>query len=337
MKMKNIFLSAIAIVFSVSISQAQDKILLDQYFQNLPAFNPALTGSNDFLDVRMGYRQQWMGFDGAPRTMYLSGYGALNNKEAPSFQRHSIRTSGLNDNSSKPVSGIPALKQGVGGNLEIDEQGPFSQTEVNLNYAVHIPISYRTYLSFGLAPGIYNAKVDFNKVDVKDAETDPTYQDLLGNGESSTFFQLSGGISLYSDRFYAAYSMMELTHSLISGNETLNNDGGSVRHQVMGGYRFYLNQDFEFVPNAFVRMEKAMPLLWDAGARVQYKGQFWMGASYRNDNSLIGMVGLLYNDMIRIGYSYGHKTSGTDTFSSGSHELVLGIQFFNHSKYISMW
>jgi len=339
MKLKNIYILAIAILLSVSIAKAQDKILLGQYFQNLPASNPALTGTNDFLDIRMGYRQQWMGFDGAPKTAFISAYGAINNKEVRSFQRHAIRTSDVRqDNASSQHTGMPSLKQGVGGNLQIDEQGPFSQTEFNLNYAVHVPMSYRTYLSFGLMPGIYNAGVDFNKVEVKDLATDQTYQNLLKNGESSTFFQLSGGISLYSDRYYAAYSMMQLTRSLLSGNENLNNEGGSVRHQLMGGYRFYLNQDIELVPNVFVRMEESIPVLWDAGARVQYKGQFWMGASYRNDNSVIGMLGLLYNDMIRIGYSYEHKTgAGVDTFNSGSHELALGLQLFNHSKYISMW
>lgn len=336
--MKHIFLAIAAILFLGSTAEAQDKVLLGQYFQNMPAFNPALTGANDFLDLRMGYRQQWMGFDGAPKTMYLSGYGAINAVEEKSYSRHSIRTGELESNSNEVKNGfLSGMKQGIGGNIQTDEQGPYSQLEVNLNYAVHVPVNYRTYLSFGLMPGIYTAKVDFSRVEVADMENDQAYQNLLENGETSTFFNLSGGVSLYSDRYYAAYSMMQLTHSLIGGNEALNNDGAEIRHQVMGGYRFYLNQDFELVPNAFIRMEKAMPVLWDAGARVQYKGQFWMGASYRNDDSLIGMLGMLYNDMVRIGYSYEHKTGTSETFNSGSHELTLGLQFFNHSRYISMW
>src|SRR5690606_19536272 len=165
---------------------------------------------------------------------------------------------------------LPTVKQGLGGNLQTDEQGPFRQMEINLNYAVHIPVSHRTYLSMGLSPGIYHAKVDFSNVEVMDLDRDETYLNLLENGESSAFFQLSGGFSLYSDRYYAAYSMMQLTHAHIGGNESMNNEGKEVRHQFMGGYRFYLNQDFELVPNAFVRMEKTMPLLWDAGARIQY-------------------------------------------------------------------
>lgn len=218
----------------------------------------------------------------------------------------------------------------------MDEQGPFQQMEFNLNYAVHVPVNYRTYLALGLSPGIYNAKIDFLKVSVNDP-SDPTYDRLVENGESSTFFQLSGGLSLYSDRFYVGYSTMQLTRALLSGNEALNNKTQSMRHQVMGGYRFYLNQDIELVPNAFVRMEESVPLLWDAGARVQYKGTFWLGASYRNDDSLVGMLGLLLKDKFRVGYSYEHKMTGAANFNSSSHEIVLGLQLFNYSRYVSMW
>lgn len=327
--MRHIFL-IIAITCIFSVARAQDKILLSQYFQNMPAFSPALTGANDFLDLRMGYRQQWMGFDGAPRTLYISGYGALDTEEDP-YHSHTLRTS---DSNEPHTSGI---KHGVGGNLELDEQGPYSQTEFNLNYAVHVPVSERTYLSFGVSPGIYNAKIDFTKAEVKDMTSDQAYQDLLTNGGSANFFQLSSGLALYSDRYYAAYSMMQLVKSHIGGNENLDNNGSEIRHQVMGGYRFFLSQDVELVPNAFVRMQQSTPLLWDAGARVQYKRNFWLGASYRNDKSIIGMVGLVYNDKFKIGYSYEHKSAGVDGFNSGSHELVLGLQLFNHNRYVSMW
>lgn len=327
--MKNIIIVAFITCF-ITVAKGQDKILLSQYFQNMPAFNPALTGVNDFLDFRMGYRQQWMGFQGAPRTLYLSGYGALNGGNETGFQR-SIRTSEAKSRAKSTI------KHGVGGSMHLDEQGPYQQMEVNLNYAVHVPVSANTYLSFGVIPALYNAKVDFSKAEVRDALTDQAYQNFLTNGASGTFFQLSSGIALYSERYYAAYSAMQMTRTLISGNENLHTGNGHLRHQVMGGYRFYLNQDFELVPNALVRLENAVPLVWDAGARVQYKGQFWMGASYRNDNSLIGMLGMLYNDKVRISYSYEYKSAGVDDFNSSSHELVLGLQLFNHSKYVSMW
>lgn len=334
--MKNIIIAVAIILFSISMAGAQDKYLLSQYFQNMPAFNPALTGANDLLDLRIGCRQQWVGFEGAPRTMYLSGYGAINAIDEQTYTRNSLSTSAMDRKDASATGFFARTKQGTGGGLYLDEQGPFRQMEINLNYAVHVPVSHRTYMSVGLMPGIYQARIDFSRVEVLDIATDPTYLNLLENGGSSAHFQVSGGLSLYSDNYYIAYSMMQMTRVNISGNESLN-DKGEVRHQFMGGYRYYLNQDLELVPNVFVRVEEAMPLLWDAGARVQYKGQFLMGASYRNDKSLTATLGLLYNDKVRIGYSFEFKTGPSETFNSGSHEIVLGLQLFNHSRYVSMW
>src|SRR5690606_29174698 len=110
--------------------------------QNMPAFNPALAGANDFLDLRMGVRQQWMGFEGAPSTLYLSGYGTLGGYKQQAHQRHSLRTE--QPAPANSMSRASMIKHGLGANLQMDEQGPFQQMEFNLNYAVHVPVNYRT-------------------------------------------------------------------------------------------------------------------------------------------------------------------------------------------------
>jgi hypothetical protein len=39
--------------------------------------NPAITGIEDYTDVRLGYRDQWRGIEGAPVTAYLSVHGSV--------------------------------------------------------------------------------------------------------------------------------------------------------------------------------------------------------------------------------------------------------------------
>ena len=48
--MKRLYILLIVLLAFGSESFGQGKVVLGQYFQNLPAFSPAFTGANDFLD-----------------------------------------------------------------------------------------------------------------------------------------------------------------------------------------------------------------------------------------------------------------------------------------------
>jgi hypothetical protein len=52
-----------------------------QHMINPFLVNPAVSGTEDYTDIRAGYRKQWVGFDGSPRTMYLSAIRILVNRK----------------------------------------------------------------------------------------------------------------------------------------------------------------------------------------------------------------------------------------------------------------
>src|ERR1700754_2678371 len=52
--------------------QAQQKPQYTQYFLNNLLVNPAVTGVENYIDVKAGYRSQWTGLEGAPVTGYLT-------------------------------------------------------------------------------------------------------------------------------------------------------------------------------------------------------------------------------------------------------------------------
>lgn len=327
--MKKIYLTiVIALIYTTSYGQS--KPLLGQYFQNLPAFAPALTGANDYLDIRLSYRQQWVGFEGAPRTVYLSAYSSLKSKEK-NLQERSLRLEEKNE-----ASGTK-LKHGIGGYLQSNEEGPFKQLDFNLNYAVHVPVFHRTYLSFGVSAGLNNEKIDIADITVKNGSIDQTYQSWLNDGTANTYLNLQGGFALNSDHYYVAYSTVPFLRTFLSGNENVYEDEDYMRHQIATGGRLYLNQDVELIPNGFVRIDKAMPLLFDAGMRVRYQQKYWTGVSYRNTGTIIGMLGLNVNDLWNLSYSYEYGVSDLSSYNSGTHEIVLGIQLFNYKRYTSMW
>ncbi|ADR20415.1 membrane protein [Marivirga tractuosa] len=319
--MKKIIIIIIIHALSIGLIKAQTNPLLGQYIQNLPAYNPSLAGVNDFLDINAGFRQQWVGFQQAPQTNYVSAYSTIKfdgDKERSDFAQ--------------------SLKHGVGGFVILQNQGYYRQTEVSFTYAVHVPVFNETYFSLGLSPSFYNNKIDLSDLWVKDESTDETYQSVMENGYSNTFLHTNIGISLYSSDYYISYSLMEASELQLRGNEDTNNNISRGRHHIMGGYRFQINQDFDIIPNTFIRIDQARPTFYELGVRSQYQGNLWAGLSYRNDNTLVSMLGIHFKEKYKIGYAFEYKWGEVSQYNSGSHEVVLGIRLFDYNKAgISMW
>ena len=317
-------------------AMGQAKVLMGQYFQNLPAFSPALTGVNDYLDIKLGYRSQWTGIENGPETIFISAYHAVT-PGANAYRGNSLRISNTAAYGKPYKKRATPPKIGFGGYILSDERGGLRQTEGLLNSAMHVPVRERTYLSLGVSLGISNTRVDLSELWVLNPDNDVTYQSFLQNGDANTFFNLNSSLALYSDRFYLSYGAMELVRTFVSGNDDVNNEGARMRHHLLGGYRIHLNQHHDLVPTGFARFESDLPIFYDIGVRWRYKQNFWTGVSYRGDDSFIGMLGFTFNDMLTLGYAFEYKNSDLTDFNNGSHEVVLGVQLFNYDKYVPVW
>lgn len=326
--MRKIIITAFAIGV-YTISSGQNNELTGQYFQNLPAYSPALTGMNDHLDITVSGRKQWAGFNGSPQNAYLSAYGVLHSAK----DRLRLHASDSTDASGTST----AVKHGVGGYVMNNNQGPYRQTEVSLVYALHVPVFNKTFLSLGLSPSLHNARIDMGDLTLKDQDNDNAYLGLTQNGAYKTFFQLNAGLALYSSNYYVSYSIIEAAKAFVSGNKNLNDEMAFQRHQIIAGYRFYVGDKIEIMPNGFLRLDRSRPALVEFGARVRYNKQYWAGLAYRNDNTALIMVGVNLQDKWRVGYTYEYKSFGIAGYSGGTHEIVLGVRLFNFSKFASMW
>jgi len=77
-------------ILCVSGLPAQQKPHYTQYVLNEYILNPALTGIENYTDVKIGHRRQWAALKDAPVTTYFTSQGALDKKDcrttATSFQ-----------------------------------------------------------------------------------------------------------------------------------------------------------------------------------------------------------------------------------------------------------
>src|SRR3954471_12637357 len=74
-------LIALYIMVACIQAQAQQKPHYTQYILNQYILNPALTGIENYTDIKVSHRQQWAGIDGAPVTTYLTAHTPLGKKD----------------------------------------------------------------------------------------------------------------------------------------------------------------------------------------------------------------------------------------------------------------
>lgn len=326
--MKTIYL----IIFSLFLYHTKlygQEASIGQYFQMLPAYAPGLSGAHDYTDLRVGYRQQWVGFEGAPTTAFIGAHGVIKRKQNPN-EYNSVRASNLNPYTRRPI------KVGFGTYLFVDEFGVYKRTSATGNVAIHVLINKEAYLSFGVSAGLDNMNIDLSKVFVLDPDNDLVYQAFVEDGPNNTTFKLNAGLAFYTPQYYLSYAAFPLINKRFKVGEYTNNDV-IIQHNIIAGWRFDASPSLEISPNTFIRYSNGNPFLFDAGVRVKYNRSLFAGISYRNDNSMIPMVGFLLKGKYRVWYSYEHKFSDYSRFNSDTHEVVLGIQLGNSKKLNPIW
>jgi type IX secretion system PorP/SprF family membrane protein len=325
-----------AFLIFILISQfgfAQQKPQYTQYVMNNFILNPAIAGIENYVDLKAGYRAQWQGLDGAPVTSYISIHAPIGKNFLYGTSTSVPQGGGNNPNNRSYLQNYMASEphHGVGFTAVSDKAGPISRTDVNLNYAYHIGITEQLNVSVGLAAGISKIYLDRSGLVLEN----PSDQGI-GNGNFDNFKpDMSAGIWLYGPRFFAGASAQQLLRSPIgfSDDPVAYDQGRKVPHIfATAGYKVYLGDDFAAIPSALLKIVEPVPASVDVNLKLAYKDRFWLGGSYRKDDAFAGMAGFNVGSFMNIGYSYDLTTSGLNTVSNGSHEIILGIFLNNRYK-----
>ena len=78
---KRLLFSGAILMGIVMGAVAQQKPVYTQYVLNNYIINPAITGIENYTDVKLSYRNQWTGINGSPVTTYLSIQGPVGKKD----------------------------------------------------------------------------------------------------------------------------------------------------------------------------------------------------------------------------------------------------------------
>ena len=315
---------------------AQQKPQFTQYIQNQFIINPAITGIENYIDVRLSHRHQWVGITDGPVTTYFSAHGPIGKKDyrttATSYNMQGVNPRGRayweQYEAARPHSGI-------GIQLINDRTGPLNRSEAYLTYAYHLGLTPKTSLAAGFGAGIYQMNVDVDRLtNLTSAELAQALEIVNKSGQFNTIKpDFNAGLYLYSSDFFVGLSAQQIIpQQVTSSTGSLSMaDSGSLPYLFLsGGYRFLMNEDFNVIPS--VMLKYLGPLrMWqvEANAKFQYHDLAWVGVSYRNQFGFAAMLGLNISNKLNIGYSYDYTTSALNTFAKGTHEIVIGFLLKN--------
>lgn len=306
--MRKYYLSVLLVSMLALSGMAQQRPQYTQYMINPFLLNPAVSGTEDYADMRAGYRKQWTGFDGSPRTMYLSAHTNIG--------KHLV----TNNRSRNKKNGF----HGVGGVITNDAIGPTTTTTFSGAYSYHIKMSKKVFASLGVMGGFNQFTLDAGKLQPGQSNDASISAGVskIGMGD------ITVGAWVYGDKFYAGASMAQLAPSLAFTKSSNSVDQYSLTHHyfIMAGYRIPLGYDFTFIPSFCIKGATPAPLSFDINAKVRYKDFAWAGISYRNRDAVAAMVGVIINNTFDISYSYDYITSDINKYTGGSHEIVIGYR-----------
>lgn len=310
-------------------AHAQQRPQYTQYIFNNYLLNPALSGIENYTDIKMGYRRQWTGIENAPQTSFVAAHWKLgddylwgNPLSLPDKGDDPMSRNYMQNYTASPAH------HGIGVVAVYDKAAAISRLDFNLTYAYHLQLQNALNLSVGVSAGFSRIGFDANSLQFEDqTREDPA----IRNTTISQFKpDLGMGLWLYGARFFAGVSLQSaLPQKLSFTKNTDYNSGKEVPHLfVTSGYRFFLDEEISLTPSVMFKQVTAT-LSADLNMKASYKDKFWIGGSYRKGDSFSAMMGGNFGKMLNLTYAYDFTTSGLNKVSNGSHEIVLGIQLNN--------
>jgi len=293
--MKKIIFTTVLALSSLLLF-AQQEVMVSQYMFNGLFINPAYAGSHKYFSASLLHRNQWVDFDGAPKTFLFALDGPIANE-----------------------------KMGLGFIVAHDQIGVTTQTDINANYAYHLKLGNGN-LSFGLKGGVSNYSYKTEELKVWDDNDEV----LVADQKNSFVPKFGGGIYYYSDRWYAGVSIPTLLAYQNDKDFNVNIDQSSFLRKhflINGGYVFELNDKLKLKPSTLIKYVKEAPVEVDINLSLFYDETIWFGISYRTSDAIIAIIEYQANKRFRVGYSYDFTLTEIGNYSTGSHEIMIGYDF----------
>jgi type IX secretion system PorP/SprF family membrane protein len=281
------------LLFSV-YATAQQKVQFTQYMFNTLVINPAYAGAEEALSLTFIQRKQWTGLERSPSTQTLSGHTL--------FKKNNI---------------------GLGATIINDRIGVHKNLSLLTNYAYHLTVREKSYLSMGLLAGIHNQRSDYSTLTGYQSNDPKLYNPYIAH----TFFDFGAGVYYRSRRFHAGLSAPEILPAKISVNDTLSIRLSSVNYFLFTKYSIPVNANLDAEPSVLVKYLPGLPVSFDLNMNMVFRKVLTMGLSYRKSESVDFLFKGQLTPQLQFGYAYDHPIGNISRISNGSHEIMIHYLF----------
>jgi type IX secretion system PorP/SprF family membrane protein len=315
----------------VLAGRAQQRPHYSQYVLNNYIINPAISGIENYTDLELSIRNQWVGIPGAPTTFYLTVHGPIGKKDFKATPT-SFDMKGENPRGQQYWQDYTASPphHGVGLQVINYKTGYINRFTVMGSYAYHTPLSERASLAAGFAAGLSGTDIDRARIELANP-IDPA----IGAGSTAVnriHPELSAGLWLYTPSYFVGLSAQQI----IPVRTGLVNNGydhsTTVPHLfATAGYRWFLNEDISSLPSVMLRYVASMPLYVHVNWKLQYRDLVWVGAGLRLHEGYTAMAGINISQTFHVSYSYDFNNANylLQSMQKGTHEIVLGFLINN--------
>lgn len=295
MRSKQFFITLLLLWVFFTAGYGQQYPVFTQYYFNELVINPAFAGNHVKLSASMMYRNQWINFPGAPKTLNFTTHTALMKN-----------------------------KIGLGLMVNRDEIGSYKNEHIYVSYAYKLHLQDAT-LAMGLQAGINLLGADFDNLDLSRPD-----DELFYNVVNRVKPNFGAGLFFSKKNYFLGFSVpFILNNAVVTSTEQLLAEIKEARYYFLrGGVVLPLDNvnKIKFNPSALIRAQEGQPLSFDLNAAVIFYDVFSIGTSYRLGDSFITYIDLKLSDKIHFGYSYDLTSSSVRRFSNGTHEFMLNFR-----------
>lgn len=271
---------------------AQQEYSFTHYFELVPYYNPAATGTEGTQNISGLFRKQWVGLPGSPMTG-----GVLYDTQLSKYD------------------------MGLGGYVFTDVIGATLWNSIVANYSYGLELDDRQVLSFGVDAGADIFTTNYDRLVYWDDDAmfdQPQRTDVVPH--------IGAGIQYSINDLYVGVSVPRLVN--FNNPDPLSISAASFpsivsNYYLTFGYKFDLNDDFSMQVNTLGKFTNHITPQGDLNVMARYRNMFGLGAGYKSLGFATTYIEYTYDNVVTIGYAFDFTLTQLSNYSSGSHELMI--------------
>lgn len=273
---------------------AQYQPLSTAYIYNGISINPGYCGSFNSFAMVLGYRNQWMGLDGSPKTSYLSFHGPLRSENVA-----------------------------LGLQFYTDRIGVSSINSFRGNYAYKLRLG-SSYINWGLEFGVKQVTNNWSKAEVIQSG-DPNFQNTMQRFYLPDF---SAGVMYFNNSLQIGLSVKDI----IGTQKKISQDLQRKNINFHMSRKFKISKDFDIHPIFLFRYLIPNMTQFDIASQIEWKNTLAFGLAYRFKESYAAYVSYRVNHNLLMTYSYDLPIFSLSNYNTGSHQITIRYNFIYKLK-----